>query len=354
MLMNPNVKVSVIIPAFNAEKYINLCLDSVVNQTMQGIEVIVVNDGSTDGTAKLIESNIFIDKRVKVINKKNGGVSSARNMGIKKAVGEYVLFLDADDYINEFMCQKMYDLAKRHITDITICGRVMEYKDGKKNMLLPTTIPQNKLIEGESKRELIYKQFIYMDDRFSSVYTKLYKRKLLIENDIMFDEAININEDWIFNIRAFTCAKRIVALHEPLHHYRVDNMLSLSRQYRNDVDNVFERKYFILKNYLSEWEIADDFTMKRLNTAFCYYIAFSVMCIFDSRNTMNIKRKYVLAKKILGSNVFNNALKNICISEWKLSNRIKIWCASKKQISLLAFFAKTNFLYVMFKRFRTN
>ena len=123
------IKVSVIVPVYNVEKYLKKCLDSLVNQTLKDIEIIVVNDGSPDNSQKIIDEYSDKYSNIKAYIKKNGGLSDARNYGIKKAKGEYLAFVDSDDYIDKDMLKKMYDSAKKNKYDIVVCDTVNVYKD---------------------------------------------------------------------------------------------------------------------------------------------------------------------------------------------------------------------------------
>ena len=122
------IKVSVIVPVYNVEKFIDKCLNSLVNQTLKEIEIIVVNDGSPDNSQKIIDEYVkkYPDK-IKSFIKENGGQGSARNMGMEKAVGEYISFVDSDDWLDLDTLEKMYFLAKKDKSDIVICDMVDHY-----------------------------------------------------------------------------------------------------------------------------------------------------------------------------------------------------------------------------------
>ena len=114
-------KVSIIVPVYNMQNYLKKCFDSLINQTLADVEIIVVNDESTDNSPEIIEAYALMDKRIKVINRKNGGLSMARNSGMSVATGEYIGFVDSDDWVELEMYEKMYDLASKHSADIVIC-----------------------------------------------------------------------------------------------------------------------------------------------------------------------------------------------------------------------------------------
>ena len=126
------IKVSVIVPVYNVENYLVKCLDSLVHQTLKDIEIIVVNDGSPDNSQNIIDTYVKkYPKKIKAFSKKNGGQGSARNYGLKYAKGEYIAFVDSDDYVDLDMFFKMYNKAKEDNSDIVICGNKNISLDGK-------------------------------------------------------------------------------------------------------------------------------------------------------------------------------------------------------------------------------
>ena len=120
-------KISIIIPMYNAEKYIARCLESVINQSFNDIEIIIVNDGSTDKSLEICRKYAEVDERIVILNKENNGVSVARNQGMNVATGEYVMFVDSDDWIDESMCQDLYKRISECNADICFCNNIKEY-----------------------------------------------------------------------------------------------------------------------------------------------------------------------------------------------------------------------------------
>ncbi|MGL5357206.1 MAG: glycosyltransferase [Cetobacterium sp.] len=125
-------KVSVIVPVYNVEKYLDKCLKSIVNQTLKDIEIIIVNDGTKDNSEEIILKYEKKDKRIKYYKKENGGLSDARNYGLEKSTGEYISFIDSDDFIDSDMLEKMYNNAKENESDIIVCGFKSVYESGIK------------------------------------------------------------------------------------------------------------------------------------------------------------------------------------------------------------------------------
>ena len=128
--------ISVIVPVYNVENYLVKCLDSIINQTLTDIEIICVNDGSTDNSRQILENYKRKDSRIKIIDKQNGGLSSARNVGYKYSTGEYISYIDSDDWVDLTMLEKMYKNIKKHDCEISICA-VHQYDDTKKEICEP-------------------------------------------------------------------------------------------------------------------------------------------------------------------------------------------------------------------------
>lgn len=209
-------KISVIIPAYNAEKSIENTLKSLVSQTFTDFEAIIVNDGSTDNTAQKIQ-NILKDVNFqwKLINQINQGVSAARNKGLIEAKGDYVCFLDADDYYAKSFFEKMYNKAKESDYDIVFCNY---YSVNEKGDKLSTSQERNEYIgkplTGEEALYLILRKEIDVP-----MWAAIYKRLLLIENHIFFQKGALLGEDGEFKRKSFFHAKSVNSLSETLMFY---------------------------------------------------------------------------------------------------------------------------------------
>lgn len=165
------MKISIIVPVYNVEKYLARCLDSIINQTLKEIEIILVNDGSKDNSQKIIEEYAKKDERIIIINKENGGLSDARNKGLEIASGEYIAFIDSDDFVDSQMLNEMYALGKKHQAEIVFCGLVKVNEKGKEFKLLPQSTQLNEKIELE-------KDFTFFGEMGCFACNKIYKREL--------------------------------------------------------------------------------------------------------------------------------------------------------------------------------
>lgn len=196
--------VSVIIPVYNAEDYLTRCVDSILAQSLQSWELLLVDDGSTDGSGAVCDAYAKRDARIHVIHQKNGGISAARNAGLAVACGYYIGFVDADDWVEPEMFQALYDTAERSHSDIVMCDAVTVYPDGRTEQDTITQLPGSRTL----KREDLTPQLLR--GMAGSVCRCLYRTELLRRYDISFSQGIKFSEDRIFNILSFGFADEIV------------------------------------------------------------------------------------------------------------------------------------------------
>lgn len=231
------MKLSVIVPVYNTGKYLNKCLDSILNQSLKDLELIIVNDGSTDNSVDIIKEYIKNNKdRIVFLDKKNGGQGSARNLGISKAHGDYITFVDSDDFIDKDMYKEMYDMAIKNDSDIVICN-ISDYYE-KSGSSKDTCLSLDKEV---SVNEALIKSV-------PSVVNKIYKKELL--KNIKFDESIWY-EDLPYSLQVVSNAKKINFINKPFYHYyhRVKSTMHNENIAKN-LDIL--KAYDILINYLKK------------------------------------------------------------------------------------------------------
>lgn len=220
-------KVSIIVPVYNVEKYLNKCLDSLVNQTLTDIEIIVVNDGSPDNSKKIIDKYLkdYPDK-IKYFEKENGGQGSARNLGLTKATGEYIGYVDSDDYVSVEMYEKMYQKAKENDADIVMCSHTIVYEDSGKEMVEKLFLKTN-----DNKTNCFFNN--------AGVCNKIYKKELL--SNFEFRSKVWY-EDIDFVTKVIMNANKIDVIDEGLYYY-------LLRQGSTMNNNNIEKNLDILKAF---------------------------------------------------------------------------------------------------------
>jgi len=215
-------KVSVIIPVYNVEQYIRECLESVLFQTLSDIEILVVNDGTKDRSIEVIEDLIAGDERIRLINKKNGGLSSARNAGLVTASGEYVLFLDSDDYLDKTALAILYTYAKENNIEELFYNAesFFEEKAEEENGNYKTYYNRNGRYSEVLTGQELFVKFVNNKDYKPSACLQLVKTEFLAENGISFYEGI-LHEDNLFTLQCLLMAKRAAFLDEKLYKRRV-------------------------------------------------------------------------------------------------------------------------------------
>lgn len=230
--------ISIIVPIYNSEKYLNKCIDSLINQTEKNIEIILVNDGSTDNSEEIIKE--YKDKRIKYYKNKNQGIGKTRNFGIEQATGSYIMFVDSDDYIEKNACEKMYNKAVNENLDVVLCDFYKEYDNGNIEEIHTNSFNNSSLKENPN---------IITD--YLCPWAKIYDRKLIIDNNIKFVENLKY-EDAPFVIKALCTAKKIGKIDECLNYYLIHD---------NSETTVRDKKCFdilqiidIIRNYTSNFD----------------------------------------------------------------------------------------------------
>ena len=248
-------KVSIIVPFYNVESYIERCLETLVNQTLQEIEIILVNDGSKDRTINIV--NKFKEKypeKIVYLEKENGGLSDARNFGIPYAKGEYIAFLDSDDYIELNMYETMYEIAKKEKSDMVECDFYWEYPDKKR-------IDKGIIYNG--KNEMLEKVRVV-------AWNKLIKRDVLQRAQIEFPKGLRY-EDVEFTYKLIPYLEKVSFCKEPMVHYiQREGSISNSQNERTiEIFNVLNNviKYYKEKNLYNKFEEELEYVYVRY--AFC-------------------------------------------------------------------------------------
>ena len=224
-------KISVVIPVYNSAKYLRECLDSVVSQSFSDWEVVAVDDGSSDESPAILDEYAAKDSRIKVLHKANAGVSAARNDGLNVAVGEYVLFVDSDDWLEQDALRLMIDATSSSAVDVVIADHFLWKENGSESehhFFAKEFSTDSAAIIQDVQRMVLYKGYSpypssdcsYM---FSALWSKLIRRKLLVDNGIRFSDALKLYEDGLVALQVFQHARSICYKRVPVYHYRVLN-----------------------------------------------------------------------------------------------------------------------------------
>ncbi len=246
--MNNPAKVSVTVPVYNTAQYLDRCLSSLVAQTLQDIEIVVVNDGSTDGSDKICDSWASRDRRIKVIHQRNGGLWKARQTGLENATGEYIIVCDSDDWVDKSTYEKAYTKAKTENTDIVIFGYIAEYPNGDSKECIRKF---KDLTDIELTRNEIMRSSYYHS------WNKLIRRSLFASHNICYEPGINMGEDQLILQKILSIRPlKVCCIPEALYHYRINSggyTTTIKPEYIDQLIKVFEWDYTNLdKDYHSE------------------------------------------------------------------------------------------------------
>ena len=341
--MNNQPLISVIIPVYNVEQYLPQCLSSVTNQTYPNLEIICVNDASTDGSLEILNQYEENDRRVRVIEKQNEGVSRARNVGLQSANGEYVMFVDADDWIETDTCEKALAAMNNNEADVVMWSYVSEY--GVTNSR-KTIFPDYCVFERQEILNRLHRRFIgivgeelehpELADAICPVWGKLYKRGLIVHSGAAFIDLAEIGtyEDGMFNLEIFFYANKVVYLNQCLYHYRRSNTTSVTSAYREKLFGLWQNLYKRMEQYIQEKNLPAIY-----NEALKNRIALGVLGL-----TLNVSsaQKSFLEKRrelreILKSEKYHTALKLLDISGMPKKWKLFYGCAQYGNASALLF-----------------
>lgn len=269
-------EISIIVPVYNVEKYLQQCLDSILAQSFENFEVILVNDGSTDSSGEICSLYTKKDNRIKIYHKKNGGVSSARNIGVKLCTGKYILFVDSDDYILKDYCEKLLKISQKSNSDIVICKMVRELSKNKKTQY------NKKFLNREEALIEMFKGNLY---RFS-LSAKLFKASIVKEE--IFPTGM-IHEDQGTTYKYFLKAKKVLYIDYPGYVYFYRENSILTEPYNKRRLDSFDHWKKIILNLKNESKNIKKEMFKR----YSYWIIDNIFYILNSNEDKNIKLKYL-------------------------------------------------------------
>ncbi|WP_282937456.1 glycosyltransferase [Paenibacillus sp. RC67] len=271
-------KVSIVVPIFNVEAYLGRCLDSLLSQTLGEIEIIAVNDGSTDASLHILQQFADKDQRIVIIDKENGGVSSARNEGINIAQGEYIGFVDPDDWVDQEMYEVMYVEAIAENADIVMCTYFREFGTHSKEKVFP--MPEKVCYQQHEVQDIMLRRLIgplneeianpEFLDAWGTVWSKLYRTESIRQNGLRFIDlqVVGTNEDSLFNIHAFYHIRKFVFINKPYYHYWRVNNTSVTSGYKPDLKEKWFSLYNFIESFIADKQLPNEYSLA-LNNRIC-------------------------------------------------------------------------------------
>lgn len=295
------MKVSVIIPVYNCKQYLEPCIESLLKQTLEECEFIFINDGSKDGSLLILQKYQAIDSRIKVINQSNRGVSAARNAGLEIANGDYIGFVDADDFVDADYFEKLYEVSIKYGCDITIC----DWKVGNESndrLNLPFT---KDIVLDRRYIEMVIYPFLIQEESLNSVCNKLYSADLIEKNRISFPTGVALGEDNVFNISAFTHVNASYYMNYCGYHYReVEGSATrnvIDKDYFQQALSVYKKDLEVFKKWNFPQEKIKELKERKLINS----VISLTYIYFTSQNSFLYRYKYV--REMIG----NEAVKEI-------------------------------------------
>ena len=243
------VKVSVIIPVYNVEKCLSACLNSCVNQTLYDVEFICVNDGSTDNSLAILEAFAKADNRIKIVNKPNGGLSSARNAGIREANGELIMFLDSDDSLSPNACERVWLETLEGPTDVVIFGTGIFPEKPRASDWHYRVLRVRTHRRWEFTPDVLFKE----SGAKPFVWRQAYNRKFFTEYGLSFDETVKYGEDMVFQLQAFPHGTNFAFISDKLYNYRWCREGSLMASVRDDLDEKISKHLGFVETICKYW-----------------------------------------------------------------------------------------------------
>lgn len=274
-MIDDKILISVVVPIYNVEKYLNKCIEGLLNQDYSNLEIILVDDGSTDSSGKIVDEYKEKNKNIKVIHKENGGLSSARNAGLKEAIGKYIIFIDSDDWIDTKMISTLFNLIKENDADISICSFL---RTNGSDGAFKYTNPQIKTF---TNKEALMQ--LYNDDcltEFVVAWNKLYNIELF--KNIKYPEG-KIHEDEFTTYKLLYNAKKIVYTNEKLYNYRITPNSIMNKAFNPN-------RLYVLEAFKERTEFAknigyDEFYIKTLRR----YCDLCIDCYSKCKSFLNDK-----------------------------------------------------------------
>ena len=286
--------VSIVVPVYNGAPYINHCVEQIKAQTYKNLEVILVNDGSTDDSKEVCGEAIKSDDRFKLVNKENGGTSTTRNKGIDNAHGKYIAFFDCDDEYDPAMIETLVSEMESHDADLVSCGYYFKVQAGDETYLEDKSYPYRFFPDFESmKNEYVA---IWDSDMFYNVWNKLYRMDVIEKNHIRYREGHVYTEDRVFN-RAFVKAcNGVVLVDKCLYYYIRERAGSTSERYWDKNFEVRDKEYNELKAHFKEMHVWNKVSREYVSREFIERVAGCIENVFHAENQLASKQKRDLVK----------------------------------------------------------
>ena len=330
------VKISIIVPVYNAEMFLEESLKSLVSQTEKEIEIICVNDGSTDKSEQILKNYQDKDKRIRVINQENKGVSQARNTGIENATGNYVMIVDADDWIDKNACQVLLDRIKKEQSDVLLFPYIRETSKGsfEKNIF-----EEDKIFDKNRVKEKLHRRYIGLigeelknpenADALCTVWGKLYRLDIIKKHNLQFVDLDKIGtyEDGLFNLNYFEYVTKAVYLNQHLYHYRRTERESITSGYNPKLSAQWSHLFNIMQEYIKKHKLSNEYEEALSNRIALSILGLGLNIMGSSYST---RKKIKMIRDIISSPRYQNAYQKMEYKYFPIHWKVFYKCAKYK------------------------
>lgn len=319
-------EISIIIPVYNGEKTIKRCVDSILNQTFKDLEIILVDDGSKDSSLDICNSLADENKKIKVFSQSNCGSSVARNLGIEKSNGKYIMFCDCDDTVSSEWCKNLYNKIEQNKNSMPYCGFIITDE---------FSIEVSKVKNNNLNKQIDMDDFFYIDEMGLSgfVWNKIFSKEVIIKNNIKFDKNIRFNEDLKFVLEYIVYIDKIIYTDSEDYYYHSFED-SLSKNYNEKEFDKWRLKYLEWKSYFIRISKKNHVqNCRKCANMYLYHFLVSLNNTFDYRNEASFLDKCKYNRYIIKNDIFQE-----CLELADTSNENKLYIKILKSKSYILYF----------------
>lgn len=327
--------ISIVVPAYNVKQYIRRCVECLINQTYKNLEIIIVDDGSTDGTSELCEVLAHNDSRIKVIHKQNGGLSSARNMGKENACGEYIFFLDSDDWLDLNYIGISVDALYENKVELLFTPYIKEYK--KHSMIVNLFAKDKFILENELFKSYVYRRLFgpicneqkspLNLENLNTAWGKFYRHDVIKYKTFVDKQFVGLSEDLWFNITSLKDVDKALYLGNVYVHYNKTNVNSIVSSYHPGLFENWKKLYANMKYFIEENKLGSEYYEALSNRIVLNIFSLIAQCM---KSGLSFNQKMQNAYRILDDELYREAFSSFSYDNMEMKWKIFYKLAEKK------------------------